>query len=64
MIITFSKKSLLDRIIDLWPSRKKHREKELKNIIEFLVKHPELPCIVENNFIPNGYGERYEKSTL
>lgn len=57
-MITFVPMSLKDRICYLWPPYKRKREAETKVAIKWLMDHPEVPCIVGNTLIPNGYGNQ------
>ena len=55
-MISFQRVSLFGRILNLWPPRKKRLHMEMWVAIKYLVDHPEAPCIIENTFVPNGYG--------
>jgi len=48
--------SLLDRILNLWPPRRKRKKAELWTAIKYLVEHPEAPCRIGQVYIPNGCG--------
>jgi hypothetical protein len=56
-MISFQRMSLLRRLaIWLIPSEKRKYDAELKEAIRYLCQHPEVPCIVETTFIPDGFG--------
>jgi hypothetical protein len=55
-MISFQRASLFDSILNLWPSRKKRLQVEMRATIKYLVDHPDVPCMIENIFVPHGYG--------
>ena len=56
-MIVFKKRSLLDSILNLWPPRKKRAEANTKAAIKYLIDNPYAPCVINDYFIPHGYGE-------
>jgi hypothetical protein len=42
----------------LWPPYRKAQDKAIRDGIKRLVKDPSLPCQIEDEFIPDGYGTR------
>jgi hypothetical protein len=42
----------------LIPSYRCKRDVETKAGIKWLIDHPEVPCLVGNTLIPNGYGNQ------
>jgi plasmid stabilization system protein ParE len=47
-------------LIRLFPARRRKYEKELREAIEYLMNHPEAPCAIEGEVIPDGFGGRRE----
>ena len=45
------------------PGRAREREERLRGIIEYLLKHPEEPCIIDGILIIDGYGS-YTRAML
>ena len=56
-MISFKEMSLWEKLlIRLFPARRRKYEKELREAIEYLVRHPKAPCKIEGTIIPNGFG--------
>jgi hypothetical protein len=55
-VITFRRVSLYERLSMLIPSVRRAKHARMEAAIAALVHNPELPCVVEGYFIPNGYG--------
>ncbi len=56
-MIGFSRMSLWERVKRaVSPSYRARRDAEMREALRELVKNPGLPCIVEGQYIPNGYG--------
>lgn len=61
-MITFSKMRLKERLRRrLFPHYRKQREEEMRLVIRWLVDHPEEPCVIGGQYIPNGFGEPNNK---
>jgi hypothetical protein len=56
VMISFREMNLLEKLlIRLFPGRRRKYEKELREAIEYLMRHPEAPCDIEGTVIPNGF---------
>ena len=55
-MITFQRMGIIDRIKCFWPTYLRQRDAKLREAIRELMEHPELPCIIGDKFIPDGYG--------
>jgi hypothetical protein len=57
----FKEMNLWEKLaIRLFPGRRRKYEQDLKRAIEYLVNHPEAPCVIEGEVIPDGFGGRRE----
>ncbi len=56
-MFSFQPMSIVGRILYLWPSRRKRIDAETRETIKFLIEHPEVPCVIGNHFVPNGYSD-------
>lgn len=57
-MISFSRRGIFESIkYWLLPSYRKRCDDALRERIKYLMDHPEEPCMVEGNLVPNGYGE-------
>lgn len=60
-MIAFTERTIFERIkYALLPAYRRKRDEETKAAITKLLNDPDLPCIVGNHYIPNGYGTPYE----
>lgn len=58
-MIGFKRMPLWKRIlIRISPKARKRYQAEMREAIEYLMKHPEAPCSVDGEIIPDGYGTR------
>jgi hypothetical protein len=56
-MISFKEMNLWEKLlIRLFPARRQKYEHELREAIEYLMRHPEIPCAIEGTVIPNGLG--------
>ena len=55
-MIEFRPMSITEKIKRLWPPYRRRRDAEMKEAIRRLVQKPELPVVIDDHFIPNGYG--------
>lgn len=55
-MIHFRKMKWWERLLMCWPPYRREYTKRIKEAVLELVQHPEQPCMVENEFIPDGYG--------
>ena len=56
-MIAFKKMSIAQRLlVKFIPFYQKKYERELKEAIRVLIEHPEMPCVIDSHFIPDGYG--------
>jgi hypothetical protein len=56
-MISFKQMNLWEKVaIRLFPACRRKYEHELREAIEYLVRHPEVPCTIDGTVIPNGYG--------
>lgn len=54
----FRKRTLLERIkYRFSKTYRDQRNAEMRAAIRELIEHPEMPCIIDNEFIPNGHGK-------
>lgn len=51
----FKRMSFVDRLCRIWPTYRKKQDAEMRQAISYLIKHPEKPCLINGQFIPNGY---------
>jgi len=50
--------SAWQRILERFcPWRVREREERLRTIIQYLLQHPEEPCIIDGVLVQDGYGE-------
>lgn len=56
-MIAFERMGLLERIKRvLSPSYRRKRDAEMKEALRYLVENPGVPCMVDGEIIPDGYG--------
>ena len=56
-MIVFSQMTMWERIKRaISPAYRARRDAEMREAIRELVANPDLPCVVEGEYIPNGYG--------
>ena len=56
-MIVFREKTLVERLLDLIPSRRKARQEAMREAIRSLVADPSAPCKIGGEIIKNGYGK-------
>ena len=57
VIITFRRLTPLQRLLSvLWPPYRRRKAAELRQAIDALCDDPGLPCVIEGQYIPHGYG--------
>jgi hypothetical protein len=55
-MISFRKRTLKEQFLRLFPYYRKKQDDALREAIRALVKDPSLPCEIEGQFIPDGFG--------
>ena len=55
-MIIFRQRSLWDKIKRLVPSIRRKQDAQTYEAIRHLMNNPETPCIINDHYIPNGYG--------
>jgi hypothetical protein len=56
-MIAFHRASIWQRLVRLWPARRRQQDADMAAAIAYLVDNPDAPCVVEGQLIPHGYGE-------
>ena len=56
-MIAFKSIGLFEMILRFWPPYKRQQDVLTKKMLRYLVEHPEAPCMIDDTYIPNGYGK-------
>jgi hypothetical protein len=53
-LIWFKEMNLLEKLaVRLFPARRRKYEQDLQRAIQYLVSHPEAPCVIEGTVMPH-----------
>lgn len=64
-MIIFKRRNWWETVLyRLWPPYRKAQDQAVREAIETLLKDPSLPCQIQNEFIPDGYGTRQSRRDI
>jgi hypothetical protein len=64
MMIAFRRRRWWESFLRLlFPAYRKYQDAQLTAALEYLLAHPEVPCQLENIYIPDGYGTHPDRQT-
>lgn len=55
-MITFKRRALWDKIRCIYPPYRREQDARIEAAISVLIDDPSMPCNIEGEIIPNGYG--------